>query len=83
MSNEQQAQKPMYYYKPGGRWRDSPKHAFWITEAHKRDGWLPLYTAPPLRDLTDAEIMEVIQNGNVYDDLGIARAILAKAREKL
>lgn len=86
-----QAQEPLFYYKPTGKWTDGPKHASWITQAHKNDGWLPLYTEPPLRDLSDDEIAQVWSglirlNPAAYQgpvtNVGIqfARAIIAKAR---
>ena len=63
-------------------WMD--KKGFVITnkESAKEHGFdIPLYTHPA-KELTDEEIIEVMNSFVVFDFIGFARAILKKASEK-
>ena len=58
-----------------------------ITEQHPKDlGWIPLYTTPQIKELSDEEITEVFVECLVPDgelnEHEFARAILKKASEK-
>ena len=50
------------------------------------DDWIPLYTSPQYRELSDEEIREVCKETDIYfdgvDTYRFARAILKKASEK-
>jgi len=90
--NQRQSAEPVawfdgeYYVCPELGYEDT------ITEQHPKDlGWIPLYTTPQIKELSDEEINAVyheVWNSNKWSDVeGIdiekfARAILKKASEK-
>ena len=84
MSNEQQAQELVAWrYRflsenGSGLWIFSLKEP--VVGDTTRVTVQPLYTAPPLRDLSDEEIMDCWK---CQKPIKFARAILAKAREKV
>lgn len=98
MSNEQQAQKPVAWR----AWFDEDHGARWLftlwpDEERLDVKWEPLFTAPPMRDLTDAELFAAAFNfdcGARHENeewllrrpsqlRELANNILAKAREKV
>ena len=49
----------------------------------EEQNWTPLYACKkPFKELTDEEIIEVMNSFVVFDFIGFARAILRKAQEK-
>ncbi len=66
-------------------------YEYTITEQHPKDlGWIPLYTTPQIKELSDEEINDIAQQCWVYPEREqaifnqhkFARAILKKASEK-
>ena len=60
-------------------------YEYTITEQHPKDlGWIPLYTTPQIKELSDEEIEDLAHKHNLLDDYPhkFARAILKKASEK-
>ena len=57
-----------------------------ITEQHPKDlGWIPLYTTPQIKELSDEEILQFrdkVPYSLGSDLIDFARAILKKASEK-
>lgn len=84
MSNEQQAQEPVAW-----RYQNSRGHYRYrgyvkgFDVDYKILRPIPLYTAPPLRDLSKDEICELYFNNPTDDIFVFAKDVLAKAREKL
>ena len=71
-----------FYYRPGetGTFMCGDAEAM---KGIEKDGWVttPLYLHP-VKELTDEEIIEVMNSFVVFDFIGFARAILRKAQEK-
>ena len=62
----------------------------WILDGQDCDGYIPLYTTPQTKPLSDEEIIKASEpfwkcdafNEVSFDDVGFARAILKKASKK-
>ncbi len=56
-------------------------YEYTITEQHPKDlGWIPLYTTPQIKELSDEEIQDLIINK--VTDADMIRQALKKASEK-